>query len=70
MSETNKPNFGQGYRMVFSVKAIREWPVAARRADGRWTPARPMDGPFLWRVKAAWGVLTGRYDALDWQESP
>lgn len=42
--------------------------------DGEWLPARPL--PFwpsaptrlLRRVRLAWGVFTGRYDALDWED--
>jgi hypothetical protein len=40
--------------------------VNARR---EWIPARPInyqfDGKWL-RLKLAWGVLTGKYDALNW----
>lgn len=32
----------------------------------RWVLARPCDGAFLWRVKAAWKVLTGEADAFTW----
>jgi len=32
-----------------------------------WFPARPLSlGGFLTRVRLAWGVFTGRYDALRW----
>ena len=38
--------------------------------DGvRWYPVRPStsENTFLWlRVKAAWSVLTGRCDAVEW----
>lgn len=35
--------------------------------DGRWVPARPI-GFYSWRrrLRYAWGVFTGRYDALEW----
>lgn len=40
------------------------------RTIARWLPARPyaLDGlaGLKRRLKAAWGVVTGRYDALDW----
>lgn len=36
---------------------------------GRWVPARPYPtGNTLERIKHAWGVLTGKYDALDWED--
>jgi hypothetical protein len=36
--------------------------------DGRYVPARPMVWWMLWpRLKAAWGVFTSRYDAVDWE---
>lgn len=37
--------------------------------DGRWYPARgeTAENTFLrLRVRAAWGVLTGRLDAVEW----
>lgn len=53
----------------FTVKEIQEWDVSTDLGDPSaktYVPCRPLDGPFLWRLKAAWGVLTGKYDALDW----
>lgn len=33
--------------------------------DKRWVCARPLlGGPFWWRVKDAWAVLTGKADAV------
>lgn len=38
-------------------------------ADGSWNPARKLGYPSLFsRLRLAWGVFTGRYDALDWRE--
>lgn len=34
--------------------------------DGTWVPARPYDGPWIWRLCAAWEVLRGRADAFRW----
>ena len=34
----------------------------------KWVPARPIDGPFIWRLKAAWAVLKGKADAFTWPE--
>lgn len=37
----------------------------------RWVPVRPLveisSATIMGRLKAAWGVLTGRYDALHWK---
>ena len=37
-----------------------------------WVPVRPLSWerkyyPFIQRLKDAWGVLTGRYNAIDWE---
>lgn len=32
--------------------------------DKKWVCARPFSGPFWWRVKDAWAVLTGKADAV------
>lgn len=38
-------------------------------SSGKWTPARPLSIGGLWiRIKLAFGVFTGRYDALDWED--
>lgn len=40
-----------------------------REINGFWHPARPnRDAPILYRIKAAWLVLTGRADAVIWPE--
>ena len=41
-----------------------------QHADGRWVPARPVN-PFIGiraRIKLAWHVFWGKYDALDWED--
>lgn len=41
--------------------------VVALTPDGKWKPCRPVSAPtFRERVKLAWHVFTGRYDALVW----
>lgn len=40
------------------------------RPDGKkiWVAARPLDyRSFIGRLREAWGVLTGKYDALKWE---
>lgn len=32
--------------------------------DGKWVVAKPAKAPLNWRIKAAWKVLTGEYDAV------
>lgn len=58
--------------MIYTAKEVRDWSVDTEMHDGRWIPSRPLSlsmyGP-LWRWKLAWRVLTGRYDALDWEDS-
>lgn len=53
----------------YTAQQIKDWDVS-RGPD--WKPARPMnhqcDG-VIQRVKLAWAVLTGRLDALDWEEN-
>ena len=38
----------------------------ATQIDGKYVPARPLLDPWSWRIKHAWGVLTGKYDAVKW----
>lgn len=42
--------------------------VSRETGDGRWVPARPERGPWLWRLQAAWSVLRGRADAFTWPD--
>ncbi len=54
--------------MIYNADSLtRNWPET-NTANNRWVLARPLSGPFIWRLKAAWGVLTGKYDALQWTE--
>jgi hypothetical protein len=56
--------------MIYNADTIQQQWTEKARINGRWVLARPLSGPFWWRVKAAWGVLTGRYDALEWTDQP
>lgn len=56
---------------LYTPSEIKEWDVLSKSATSDWKPARPMGHnlrPLSWRWKMAWGVLTGRYDVLDWRE--
>ena len=54
--------------MLYTAKAIRKWNVDHEiTPGGTWAPARPLTYWSLRRIRIAWGVLIGRYDALDWE---
>lgn len=52
--------------MIYRLEELRspDWPRAM--IDGLWQLSRPVDGPFIRRVRAAWEVLRGRADAFTW----
>ena len=57
---------------VYSPIEIKQWPNDEEYAPGKWAPARAMPFSFsfrqLWRtLKITWHVLTGKYDALNWE---
>lgn len=51
---------------VFHAKELKS-DTSIVWADGKWGPARPLgyDG-LLVRLRIAWRVFTGRYDAVSW----
>ena len=56
--------------MIYRADEIREW-SADGEIGGKWVCARPINYQFeSWRsrLRAAWGVLTGRLDALRWYQ--
>jgi hypothetical protein len=57
---------------VYTLKELYEWSVKQEIRPGVWVPARPYEGPWILRLKAAWSVLRGRADAFTWpsQEQP
>lgn len=57
--------------MVFSAHEIATWPTSEEHEPGSWRPARncPIHGLRLReRLRIAWRVFTGRYDAVMWGE--
>lgn len=59
--------------MIYTLKELMGYGANATRAvstsreiDGKWVPARPMDGPKIERWRAAWAVLRGHADAFTW----
>lgn len=53
--------------MIYNADSLcKDWPLAFFK--DRWVLARPISGPFIWRLKAAWLVLIGKCDALKWTD--
>ena len=55
----------------YTAKEIKDWDTDVQCRDYTWIPCRSENHKFeSWetRFKNAWGVLIGKYDALDWQE--
>lgn len=56
---------------IYTAKFIQEWGVRESVNGGPWIPSRPIPfqgWAFRRRLRAAWRVFIGRYDALDWQD--
>jgi len=55
--------------MIYKADTIRKWDIDVNYGDGRWIPGRPLGrGSIFQRLKVAWKVLIGKYDALDWED--
>jgi len=55
--------------MIYTLKSLLEVATGvSSNINGKWVPCRPLRGPFSWRLKAAWMVLTGKADAVVWPE--
>ena len=53
--------------MIYNADNLASWNTQCQLPNGRWVQARPLRcAPILLRIRAAWGVFTGRYDALEW----
>ena len=57
----------------YAAGTIKRWDTARQTSRGSWEPARPYPSnciyPWYWRLNLAWDVLTGKADALYWDES-
>jgi hypothetical protein len=53
---------------MYTLSELYEWDVRAEIEPGRWVPARPLDGPAIYRIRDAWAVLRGRADAFTWPQ--
>ena len=58
--------------MRYTAQQIKKLSVTSSTVDGQYIPCRSEGANTVqsaWRrVKNAWGVLIGKYDALDWEE--
>ncbi len=55
--------------MKYTAQQIKNWDTSSS-VDGKvWTPARPVTFWHFNRIKLAWLVLIGTFDALDWQST-
>ena len=55
----------------YTASQIKNCDCETLKSDGkRWIPAKPYNGAdrLRDRITDAWGVLTGRFDALDWED--
>ena len=51
---------------IFTAEELSKWNVDAE-IDGKWVRARPLSmGTLVTRVKIAYKVFIGEYDALKW----
>ena len=61
MMRAQRPNLVNAYQLVKTGKSIQT------SVNGKMVPSRPVSGyKFRERLSLAYGVLTGRYDALVW----
>ena len=59
-----------GAPTLYRAEQIKGWHSYTRTDEGGMFPARPMGWQGLdlsRRLKLAWDVFTGKYDALDWR---
>lgn len=57
------------YPNTYSATELKHWSVLEEYEPGRWRPARPCScrSGGLWRrIKIAWWVFTGKWDAIHW----
>jgi len=57
--------------VIYTAQEIQDWDTSTLVEGRGWLPARPVDYRLLRlleRIVSAYRVLTGKYDALDWEE--
>lgn len=52
--------------MIYRLRDLLAWDVEEEIAPGVWVASRPVDGPLIDRLRAAWAVFRGRADAFTW----
>jgi len=56
----------------YTAEEIKQWDVSSQSSSGKWEPSRPEPRncahSWHWRITQAWDVLTGKADALYWQD--
>lgn len=60
-----------GIGCIYKASEIKSWDVDCK-INGKYIPARPLNSfynPKFGRIRAAWLVLTGKLDALDWEDN-
>jgi hypothetical protein len=74
MTRCSPPRKREGSEMPYIVDELvkQSKEVACGLPDGRYVMARPLTFYGWWgfkrRLRDAWGVLTGKYDAIQWIE--
>jgi hypothetical protein len=56
---------------LYTAEELKDWSDQSSRDGKTWVMARPLGFQGLClrrRIALAWGVFTGRYDALCWHE--
>lgn len=51
--------------MAIRIDDTKDWPEV--EIDGKWYLSKPCINVFIYRLKDAWGVLTGRYEAVSFE---
>lgn len=55
--------------MIWTLTSLIDHANSVRMlSNGKWIPVRPLRGPLVWKIKAAWLVLTDKADAFIWPE--
>jgi len=55
----------------YTAEQIKNWDSSIETTHHEWIPDRPENYKFVSlkiRIKHAWGVITRKYDVLDWEE--
>lgn len=52
--------------MSYLIDDLKNMNAVVQSKDDGWVLSRPIPGPFICRLKDAWMVLIGEYDAVRW----